>query len=214
MLKRDNRLDLFAPTPPLETLKLLVAYCAKSQGTPKPNRIGICDVSRAYFYVPCQRTIFIEIPDEDWEVGDEHRGGRLKLSLYGTRDAAQNWAAAYTKYLLSPGFEQGRASRCNFQHKGRDIRLTVHGDDLLVVADPEQLAWLDVKLRQQYDMKSEVLGPEANMKQEVGTPNRTLRWGKRRVEHEADDRHLIKIMQECAVINFRASKTSRHARTC
>ena len=205
-LKRDKRLDLFAPTPPLETLKLLVAKCAKSQGTPKPKRNGIFDVSRAYFYAPCQRPIFIEIPDEDWEVGDEHRVGRLKLSLYGTRDAAQNWAAAYTKYLLSLGFEQGRASRCNFQHKSRDIRLTVHGDDFLVVAGAEQLAWLDVKLRQQYDMKSEVLGPEANMKQKVRILNRTLRWAKKGIEYEADDRHAIKIMQECAVINVRASK--------
>ena len=33
-----TRLDLYAPTPPLETLKLLVAYCAKSQGTPKPKK--------------------------------------------------------------------------------------------------------------------------------------------------------------------------------
>ena len=74
-LKRDKRLDLYAPTPPLETLKLLVAYCAKSQGTPKPKRIGIFDVSRAYFYAPCQRPIFIEIPDEDWEVCDKHRLG-------------------------------------------------------------------------------------------------------------------------------------------
>ena len=159
-LKRDKRLDLYAPTPPLETLKLLVAYCAQSQGTPKPKRIGIFDVSRAYFCAPCQRPIFIEIPDEDWEVRDEHRVGRLNLTLYGTRDAAQNRVVAYTKYLLSPGFEQGRASRCNFQLKGRDIRLIVHGDDFLVVADAEQLAWRDVKLRQQYDMKSEVLAPK------------------------------------------------------
>ena len=75
--------------------------------------------------------------------------------------------AAHTKYLLSLGFEQDRASRCNFQHKGRDIRLTVHGDDFLVVADTEQLAWLDAKLRQQYDMKSEVFGPRSEQKQGV-----------------------------------------------
>ena len=127
--------------------------------------------------------------------------------MYDTRDAAQNWAAAYTKYLLSLGFEQGRASRCDFQHESRDIRLTVHGDDFLVVADAEQLAWLDVKLTQQYDMKSEVLGTEANMKQEVRILNRTLRWGKKGIEYEADDRHAIKIMQECAVMNARAPKT-------
>ena len=102
---------------------------------------------------------------------EEHRVGRLKLSLYGTRDAAQNWAAAYTKYLLSRGFEQDRASRCNFQHKSRDIRLTVHGDDFLVVADAEQLAWLHVK--------SEVLGPEANMKQEGSNTQPHTSMGKK-----------------------------------
>ena len=90
--------------------------------------------------------------------------------------------------MLSLGSEQGRASRCNFQHKSRDIRLIVHGDDFLVVADAEQLAWLDVKLRQQYDMKYEVLGPEANMKQEIRILNCTLRWGKKGIECEADDR--------------------------
>ena len=37
--------------------------------------------------VCAKRPIFIEIPDEDWKVGDEHRVGRLKLSLYGTRVA-------------------------------------------------------------------------------------------------------------------------------
>ena len=149
----------------------------------------------------------LEIPDEDWAVGDEHRIGRLRLSLYGTRDAAQKWAAAHTKYLLSLSFEQGRASRCNYQHKGRDIRLTVHGDDFLVVADEEQLAWLDVKLRQQYGMKSEVLGPEANMKQEGSNTQPHTSMGKNGIEYQADGRHATKIMQECAVRNVRASKT-------
>ena len=51
------------------------------------------DVKRAYFHAKAQRPAFIEIPTEDWEPGDEHRMGNLNLSLYGTCDAAQNWAA-------------------------------------------------------------------------------------------------------------------------
>ena len=39
--------------------------------------------------------------------------------------------------------------------------------------------------------------------------NPTLRWGKREIEYKADDRHAIKIMQECAVMNVRASKNDR-----
>eukprot|EP00973_Karenia_brevis_P036049 4973185-Karenia_brevis.AAC.1 len=50
------------------------------------------DVKRAYFHAPATREIYIEIPEEDWEEGDEARVAKLNLSLYGTRDAAQNWA--------------------------------------------------------------------------------------------------------------------------
>ena len=138
-IKRDKRQDLFSPTPPLEVLKLLIAYCAKNQRTDKPKRIVVINVSRAYFYAKCKRALYIQIPDEDWEPGDEGRVGELQLSLKGTRDAAQKWAETYTKYLNRIGFIQGRGSMCNFRHIKRDIKLTVHGDDFLVVADEEQL---------------------------------------------------------------------------
>jgi hypothetical protein len=101
-IKRDNRLDLFAATPPLETLKLLTSHCARGQDRPNPRRMAVIDVKRAYFYAPATRPMFIEIPLEDREPGDEGMVGELKLSLYGTRDAAQNWASEYTSALI-PG---------------------------------------------------------------------------------------------------------------
>ena len=76
----------------MEVLKLLIAYCAKNQRTDEPKRIGVIDVSRAYWYAKCKRVKNIQIPDEDWEPGDEGRVGELQLSLHGTRDAAQNLA--------------------------------------------------------------------------------------------------------------------------
>ena len=33
--------------------------------------------------------------------------GKLEKSLYGTRDAALNWAEAYTKVLLAMGYKKG-----------------------------------------------------------------------------------------------------------
>ena len=72
---------------------------AKNQRTDNPKRIGAIDVSRAYFYAKRTRALYIQIPDEDWEPGDEGRVGELQLCLHGTRDAAQNWAETYTKYL-------------------------------------------------------------------------------------------------------------------
>ena len=76
-IKRDQRQDLFSPTPLLEVPKLLIAHCAKNQRTDNPKRIGVINVSRAYFYIKCKRAPCIQIPDEDWEPGDEERVGEL-----------------------------------------------------------------------------------------------------------------------------------------
>ena len=49
-LKTDNRLDLFAATPPLESLRLLCSICASNQWRARPYRMLSIDVKRAYFY--------------------------------------------------------------------------------------------------------------------------------------------------------------------
>jgi hypothetical protein len=91
-IKTDTRLDLFAATPPLESLRLICSICASNQARTQPYRVMSMDVRRAYFYAKATRPVYIEIPIEDFEPGDEGKVARLNLSLYGTRDAAQNWA--------------------------------------------------------------------------------------------------------------------------
>ena len=68
-LKLDNRLDLFAATPPLESLRVICFICASNQSRKDPFRIMEIDVSRAYFYAKAVRPVYIEIPTEDWEEG-------------------------------------------------------------------------------------------------------------------------------------------------
>ena len=51
-MKADERPDLFAATPPLETFKFLLAKCAKNQQGPNPYRLATIDIKRAYFYAP------------------------------------------------------------------------------------------------------------------------------------------------------------------
>ena len=51
----------------------------------------IQDISKAYFFAPATRDIFIELPPEEAEGG---MVGKLKKSLYGAPDAALNWAEA------------------------------------------------------------------------------------------------------------------------
>ena len=88
-IKTASRLDLFAATPPLESLRMIWSMCASNQDRQDPYRIMSVDVRRAYFCAKATRPVFFEIPIEDFEPRDEGKVARLNLSLYGTRDAAQ-----------------------------------------------------------------------------------------------------------------------------
>ncbi len=124
-LNLSKRDDLFAGTPPLESLRYIVSRCASTRG----NLIMAIDVKRAYFYAPATRDLYIEIPADDRQPGDEHMLAKLNLSLYGTRDAAPNWVKAYTDVLTSHGFTVGKHSAQNFWNLVRKIVVSVHGDD-------------------------------------------------------------------------------------
>ena len=64
---------------------------AATRGKRGGKVVALVDVRRAYFYAPARRRVFVELPPEDYQAGDEHMCGLLQCSLYGTRDAAQNW---------------------------------------------------------------------------------------------------------------------------
>ena len=52
------------------------------------TKLTVRDVSRACFYAPSVRPVYVKISEEDHGEGDEHRCGRLNISMHGTRDAA------------------------------------------------------------------------------------------------------------------------------
>ena len=206
-LNLDKRLDLFAATPPLESLRMICSICASNQNRKDPFRMLSIDVKRAYFYAKAKRSVYIEIPIEDWEPGDEGRVGKLELSLYGTRDAAQNWATEYTNTLKQLGFKAGAASPCNFKHTVRELYVTVHGDDFTITGPTADLEWMDKAMGDKYDIKSEYLGPEAGMKSEIKILNRTLTWAKGEICYEADQRHADIVIKELGLEGARTLST-------
>ena len=80
--------SLFAATPPLESLKMLLAIAASNQWGLKH-----IDVKRAYFYAKVLREIYVEIDEKDKKEEDGDVVGRLNFAMYGTRDAASSWEA-------------------------------------------------------------------------------------------------------------------------
>ena len=80
---------LYASTPPLEALRMIVSRAATYSRGGQERELMINDVSRAYFYAEATRCMYIELPRED-PLYDPNMLGRLRLCLYGTRDAALN----------------------------------------------------------------------------------------------------------------------------
>jgi hypothetical protein len=66
-IKKDDRPDLFAATPPLEALKTILSMCASGN---KGEKLMVNDVSRAYFCAPARRQVFVELAAEDNETGE------------------------------------------------------------------------------------------------------------------------------------------------
>ena len=136
-IKVCDRPELFAATPPLEALELVLSLAASSHSGSRCVMHN--DVSRAYFHAPAVRDVFVDIVDEDHEPSDEHRCGWLNVSMYGTRDAASNWEAKYRSVMAGMGFEQGKSNPCVFVHRIRGIHAVVHGDDFASEGDYVQL---------------------------------------------------------------------------
>ena len=77
------RPELYASTPLLEELKVVLSEIAKGRLGGKV--VALVDVRRAYFYAPARIRVFVELPPEDYQAGDEHMCGLLQYSLYARR---------------------------------------------------------------------------------------------------------------------------------
>ena len=115
----------------------------------------------------------------------------------------------YMTFLLSLGFQVGRASPCNFTHRTRRVHLTVHGEDFTVVASAKQIAWLGEAMKKRFELKMEVLGPNAGQTEEVRALNRIIRWTRTGLEYEPDQRHAERIISELELETCMSVSTPR-----
>ena len=120
-------LALYAATPPLEALRLILSQAATGKRA-KGQRVMINYVKRAYFHAKVTRDIYIELLQEDRDGGVD-QVVQLELCLYGTRDAATNWQDTVAAHLEGLGFTRGKSNPCVFHHADNIILTLVHGDD-------------------------------------------------------------------------------------
>ena len=189
--KRD---ELFAATPPLEALKMITSMTATGN---KEDVLMVNDISRAFFHASVTRDVYVQLPKEDTKPGEEEYCGKLKFSMCGTRDAAQNWHQEYSNQLIQSGFKQGLASPCIFYHPEKGIRTYVHGDDYVSTGSPEALKWMQTRLESKYQVKTQMLGFGYDHCKQVKVFNRVVTWhGQAGITYEADPRHVELIIEQ------------------
>ena len=164
---------LFAATPPLEALRMLVSDAATVGNGEKV--IMINDVARAFFEAPMKRMVCVELPAEVKETAGEDAVGLLQMSLYGTRDAAVNFQEEVARFMAGIGFARGRYNPCTYYHSRRRLKTMVHGDDFVTSGERGEAKWFLEKLKGRFEIKTKIIGRGVDEAQEGRVLNRILR---------------------------------------
>ena len=164
------------------------------------------DVRRAYFHAKITRDVFIELPDEDPDHGAD-LVGKLRLCLYGTRDAAKGWQETLSSHLVSLGFVRGVGHPSVFHHPEKDLKTLVHGDDYVSSGYGSDLSWLEEELKKAYEIKTQRLGIGKNLKTEGKVLNRIIRATDKGWEIEADPRHAELVVEQLGLGNEKTVAT-------
>ena len=162
----------------------------------------INDVRRAYFYAQIQRDVYIEVPPEDPGSGPNVLG-KLKLCLYGTRDAAKGWQDELSQQLEGVGFVRGVGHPSVFWHPERQIRTIVHGDDYVSSGFDDDLLWLEGELAKAYEIKTQKLGLANGWEKQGKVLNRIVSCTDDGWTVEADPRHAELIVEQLGAENSR-----------
>ena len=183
----DARDDLFAGTPALEAIKMLVSIVASSSGGRVPTkRLMAMDIKRAFLHADMTREVYINLPPEAKEGDKEEMVGLLKKAMYGTRDAPQSWQAHVTSVLKQLGFSAGRANPCLFRHGACDILVSVHVDGFLCAGSPADLHWVRQQLDKHFESTAAVLGPGTGEERKIKYLSRILEWKGTGIDYEHD----------------------------
>ena len=190
---------LFAATPPLEAVRMLVSDAATTvRGRHCPEKVVmINDVARAFFEAPMKRWVCVELPAEARQ-GTEQPGeyvGLLQLSLYGTRDAAANFQEEVRRFMASLGFAQSKYNPQVYWHERRNLKTLVHGDDFMTSGPRSSAHWLRDQLGKRFEIKTKIIGRDEGEVAEERILGRILRVTEKGWEYEADPRHAELIVR-------------------
>ena len=194
-----DRDDLFAETPPLEAIRLLLSRAATRRVDGQQRKLLFIAARKAHLNPRCEDDVYIQLPEECGESRDVC--GKLVYWLYGFRKAASAWDKHYGDLLEAVGFVRGVSCGVAFYHPSRDLSLAVHGDDFTFCGLEEDLKWIQDKMANWFEIKVRgLLGPDPEDLKEITILGRIVRWMDDGIHYQADPKHR-KIMLESLGMN-------------
>ena len=190
--KTSDDCEMFAATPPPEALRMLLSKLATAG---RRYKLLHADVYRACLYAKAEKPVYVKLPAEDCVEGDEECCGRLIMSMYGTGDAAQNWAAEYSSTLLSAGMTQGTTNPCLCHANGGVVGSLVHGNVFVVVAQEENIREIKEALQSATRSRARSMVGFGGLR-EMRILNKVVRTSESGVQFEADPRHAAHVIRD------------------
>ena len=132
-----------------------------SQGLHGPGAMRLMglDFSKAFLYGDMERTVYIELPDEDARKCGGQFVGLLRKSMYGLRDAPQIWQRVVHSMLTKRGFKSLVTTQCVYVNLEMDVTIVAHVDDFLCLGDRSSFVSLLADLKTEYECSGDILGP-------------------------------------------------------
>ena len=94
-----------------------------------------------------------------------------------------------------------------YVHKEKGLKTLVHGDDYFSCGTMSALQWLNARLMEKYQIKTEFIGKGEGMVEEGKILNRVVRWTPQGYEAEADPRHCEIILEQLNLVGCKSLST-------
>ena len=205
--------EFFAATPPWEVIVLLISLAASQgdlvrglrggHGHKQVKKLGLIDISRAYFHAEPLGEVYVELPAERAQPG---KCGKLRRCLYGQRGAAAAFQKHVEDRMRKWDFVNSRGCACLFTHRLRDLRVVVHGDDFVSLGCDADLDWFEAAVKSEYTCKVKGrLGPGRGDLKSARLLNRVISWEADGLTLEADQRHAEIIVRDLGLDKCKGS---------
>ena len=112
------------------------------------------DVKDAFLTVDQVEKVLVKVPSWVHNVMQAPTFWLLKKCLPGQRNAAMRWSDKFRSISEQYGFESFPGMPTIFRHVNKDLYMTIHVDDILLVGSESDIQWYDETFRQIFTMKN------------------------------------------------------------